>query len=109
MLRLLEQSRRLGMMVRRVAVLPAAFMVVGLAVATAAEMRTWTDSTGQFKIQARFVASELGKVTLAKEDGSELEIDLKKLSAADQAYVAEQAKAGANPFKPAASDPFQVK
>jgi hypothetical protein len=88
---------------------PGVLLLASLAAAAAAEMRTWTDTTGQFTVQARFVALEEGKVRLAKEDGSQLEIELTKLSAADQTYANEQAKAGASPFKAVTkgSDPFR--
>src|SRR5262245_33268662 len=75
-------------------------VLAGLAATAAAadaEVRTWTDSTGQFTIEARFVALQAGKVRLAKPDGSQIEIELSKLSAADRAYANEQAKAGASP------------
>jgi hypothetical protein len=105
---------RAGGLGRRI--IPSATLVAtvlflaGLGRAAGAEPRTWTDNTGQFTIQARFVALEQGKVKLAKEDGSELEIELTKLSAADQAYANEQARAAASPFKPVtkASDPFRA-
>ena len=71
-------------------------------------VRTWTDSTGKFKLQARFVSEEAGKVTLEKEDGSQLEIELSKLSAADQTAVAERKKAASeNPFKAKEASPFK--
>jgi hypothetical protein len=73
-------------------------------------MRTWTDAKGKFKIKAKFRALENGVVTLEKEDGSELEIDLKKLSAADQKFATEAAKADDdNPFKSKEEDPFKAK
>jgi hypothetical protein len=90
----------------------AVFLVVmGLAAASAqaAELRTWKDSTGQFSIRAKLAKVEGDKVTLEKDDGSEIEIELKKLSPSDQTYVAEQAKADADPFKPVPKDPFQAK
>ncbi len=86
-------------------------MLGGLFVAGAAEdVRTWSDARGKFKIQAKYVALTDGKVTLEKPDGSEIEIDLKKLSPADQKYVASVQDQEDNPFKPAAeADPFKSK
>ena len=55
--------------------------------AWAEEMRTWSDASGKFKIQGKFASEEDGKITLEKPDGSEMEIELKKLSSADQKYV----------------------
>lgn len=72
----------------------------------AADVRTWSDATGKFKIQAKFISSEDGKVTLEKADGSELEIELKKLSAADQKFIADLEK---DPFKAKEDDPFKNK
>src|SRR5687768_13163144 len=74
------------------------------------ELRTWTDNTGKFKIKARFVKIENNTVTLLRENDEELEIDLKKLSDADQKFAAEAAKAAADsPFKSKAEDPFKSK
>jgi len=46
--------------------------------------RTWTDSTGKFTIKAEFVKLDAGKVTLKREDGSEISLPLEMLAAADQ-------------------------
>lgn len=83
----------------------------GLCLAAAAELRTWTDASGKFKIKAKFVSLTNGVVTLENEDGTELEIELKKLSAADQKAANDAVKAESeNPFKTAApSDPFKTK
>src|SRR4051812_25722354 len=68
--------------------------------ALAADLRTWSDASGKFTLQAKFIASKDGKVTLQRPDGSQFEIELAKLSPADQKYVAEQVKGEDNPFKP---------
>lgn len=74
------------------------------------EVRTWADSSGKNKIKAKFVKLEEDQVTLEKEDGEEVEIELKKLSAADQKYVAEAVKeAEDSPFKSKGDDPFKSK
>jgi len=75
------------------------------------DLRTWTDSTGKFKIKAKFIKLDEGAVTLEQEDGSEMEIPLKKLSAADQKVANELAKGeGDNPFKSKKDDtPFKSK
>jgi hypothetical protein len=52
--------------------------------------RTWTDATGKFKTQARFVALRGGTVVLEKDDGATLEIELERLSPADQQYARSQ-------------------
>lgn len=78
------------------------------AIAADAAPRTWTDSSGKHKMKASFVSLDDGKVTLEKNDGETIEIDLKKLSKADQKYIADATKAGDDsPFKSKKSDsPF---
>ena len=64
---------------------------LSLAIATASrgeDLRTWTDSTGQFDLQAKFVSIEDGMVNLVRENGAKMKIALDKLSRADQEYVA---------------------
>jgi len=46
--------------------------------------RTWTDTTGKFTIKAEFVKLSAGKVTLKRDDGSEISLPLEMLAAADQ-------------------------
>ena len=82
-----------------------AFFLVGLAVvatALADEYRTWTDSTGRHKLQAKFDSVKDGKVILIRENGSKVKIALEKLSKADQDYVAERTSDG--PFEKADGD-----
>ena len=54
---------------------------------TAAEMRTWTDSTGQHQTEAEFVECRDGQVQLRKADGQIVILSLDKLSAADRSFV----------------------
>lgn len=54
-------------------------------------LRTWTDSTGKFKIEARFVAVEETEVVLARDDGTTLRVPLEKLSALDREYAENRA------------------
>src|SRR5438552_1557723 len=76
----------------------------------AAEFRTWSDASGKFTVKAKFVAAADGKVTLEQEDGSTIEVELAKLSPADQKYVADQKAAADSPFKKKpAETPFQPK
>ena len=71
-------------------------------------LRTWT--SGDYKVQAKFVSLANGTVTLEQFDGEILEIEIKLLSAADQKYATEQQrKAATNPFQKKASTPFQKK
>jgi WD40 repeat protein len=92
-----------------------ALIIIGLSQACASfaigeEARTWTDSSGKHKIKATLISLEDGTVTLEKADGSTIEIELAKLSKADQKYAAEAMKtAGDNPFKTREKDPFENK
>ncbi len=57
--------------------------------ATAAKgLRTWTDSTGQFKVEAELIRVADGKVELKKADGTVIAVPLDRLSPADQAAAA---------------------
>ncbi len=67
------------------------------------ELRTWTDLTGKFSIKAKLIGVDGGKVNLEREDGTAMQIDLKKLSKADQEYIS---SAGDSPFQEAES-PFK--
>jgi hypothetical protein len=86
---------------------------LGLAPLRAADgpLRTWTDAKGKSTIKAKFLSLENGVVTLEKEDGTEVEIELKKLSAADQKVATDAAKKkdNDNPFKPKEDDPFKAR
>lgn len=62
----------------------------------AEEIRTWSDSTGKFKIEAKFISETAEKVKLERADGKSVEISIKFLSEADQKYLKERAS---NPFK----------
>jgi len=67
----------------------------------AEEVREWSDSTGKFKIKGKLIGVTGNKITLERPDGKQLEIEVKKLSAADQKYVADQKTMEEDdPFKP---------
>jgi WD40 repeat protein len=70
--------------------------------------RTWSDTTGQFKVKAKFVSMSGGKVTLEQEDGEKIEIELSKLSPADRKYAIEQ-RSAENPFRKKSESPFKPK
>ena len=59
---------------------------------------TWHDVTGTYSIEAVFLRSHGGKVTLKRSDGKEITLPLDKLSEEDRAYVAKQVKP-VNPFE----------
>jgi hypothetical protein len=50
-------------------------------------LREWTDSTGAFRIKAKFLSYSSGAVKLEKEDGNVITVPLERLSAEDQAFV----------------------
>jgi hypothetical protein len=52
-------------------------------------VRQWRDNSGQFQTSARLILILDGKVRLLKESGRTTTVPLARLSAADQAYVAE--------------------
>lgn len=62
------------------------------------KLRTWVDSTGNFKIQAQFVAKTETGVKLRRADGREITMPLEKLSLDDQNHVAELTAGVKNPF-----------
>lgn len=49
--------------------------------------RLWTDSTGRFNTRARYLFSASGKVTLEKENGTRVVVQIERLSVADQEYL----------------------
>ena len=57
------------------------------------EVRTWTDTTGKFKVEAEFVSLEDGQVTLRGATNKTKQIPLDKLSAADKVLAVELGKA----------------
>ncbi len=84
-----------------VAIFVLGFAASWLPSPAAAQTRTWTDSTGKFTVQAKFVGLSDGKVTLEREDGTQITLPLEKLSAADQKVVAAMGNGGDSPFQPA--------
>ena len=51
------------------------------------ELRTWTDASGAFSIQAKFGGLIGGKVVLVKEDGSKVNVTREQLSEADRKHL----------------------
>ena len=58
--------------------------------ADAAKARTWTDATGQYKIEAELIDFENGQVQLRRADGKVINMPLEKLSVDDQLIVREK-------------------
>lgn len=63
--------------------------------------RTWTDSTGKFKVEAKLVSSTADAVKIVHKDGKELTLPLDKLSDADQQFLRSLQKSE-NPFEKSA-------
>jgi hypothetical protein len=53
----------------------------------AEEVRTWTDKSGKFSVDAEFVEISAGKARLKLKDGKVVALSLAKLSEADRVYV----------------------
>lgn len=75
----------------------AAMLLTG-GLARAAEIRTWTDASGKFKVEARLVVEENGIVLLKRKGGKTLKIQRNKLSKKDQDYLDAQSTGDENPF-----------
>lgn len=50
-------------------------------------LRTWTDRSGTFKVEAQFLAYTDGKLRLHKANGVKIDVPLKKMSAEDIRWV----------------------
>ena len=50
-------------------------------------LRTWTDATGKFTVEATFISYANGVVKLKRKDGRVVAIDIEQLSRRDQEYV----------------------
>lgn len=72
------------------------------------ELRTWTDTTGNYKTEATFVRiADDGRVELKKPDGGIARVPLDKLSPADRELakkLAVESAAGRDPHDPFATD-----
>jgi hypothetical protein len=53
-------------------------------------VRTWSDTTGKFRIEGELVKVTDGKVELRRKDGQIVTVPLEKLSKEDQGYLAQQ-------------------
>jgi len=54
-------------------------------------MRTWTDDTGRYRIEAALIAVEGGRVRLRKTSGQEIEVPLGRLSREDRLWAERRA------------------
>ncbi len=86
-------------LLRRLTLVSALFLIIvenwqGLEAAEGVELRQWSDSTGQFRIRAKLSELKDGKAWLLKEDGTTAIVELSRLSAADQKFLATVATPG---------------
>jgi len=54
---------------------------------TPGKIRTWTDITGKYKVEAEIVSVQNGQVTLRKANGDRTTLPVEKLSEADREFV----------------------
>ena len=54
--------------------------------------RTWTDSTGKYRIVAEFVSYGVGTVTLKKLDGTVVKLPMDRLADADQKWIRDRGR-----------------
>jgi hypothetical protein len=79
-------------MTRRIVAL-AAFGVISLTVPLSALGRAWTDSTGEFSIEAEFVDLKDGVVQLRRDDNARvIKVPLKKLAHEDRRVAVRTAR-----------------
>jgi SLA1 homology domain 1, SHD1 len=83
--------------------------IVSLSLFAADDLRTWSDSTGKYTLEAKFIGIEAGKVVLEKADGSRIQIELSKLKPEDriEAVKLNGKKMSENPFKNEGENPFK--
>jgi uncharacterized protein (TIGR03067 family) len=72
---------------RRTVILAIAIPTVLLFAGMAAEARKWTDSTGQFSVEAIVLEIKDDNVLLLREDGKVAKVSIARLSQADQEYL----------------------
>ncbi|MBC8869737.1 MAG: protein kinase [Planctomycetes bacterium] len=61
-----------------------------------APLRQWTDRTGKFSIEARFLRLQDGKAVLEKKDGTTIQVAPEQLSAKDQEDIRARASKASN-------------
>jgi hypothetical protein len=71
-----------------------------------ADTRTWTDSTGKFKMEANFIEIVEGQVKLERPDGKKVSLPLAKLSKDDQQYLRDLMKQRRSGGAPEEANPF---
>ena len=71
------------------AIVSTILLLMGVSAARAGELRVWKSQSGDYEVSAKLVSSGAESVKLRTEEGREIEIELAKLSAADQEFVAQ--------------------
>lgn len=70
-------------------------LVIVLLCSAALDARTWTDTTGKYTVNAELIGFDSDSVVLQREDHHLVQIEIAKLSPADQEYInSKEAKAG---------------
>lgn len=67
--------------------------------------RTWTDSTGRFKLRAKLLQHDANRVTLERDNGMKVTIEISRLSTEDRDFLSKMDED--NPFQAVESSPFQ--
>lgn len=75
-------------------------LIAGTASGAELKSRTWTDTTGEFKVVAAFVEVKDGKVTLKKDAGGTISVPVAKLSKEDRTWLASHARTRPSKEKP---------
>ena len=96
-------AMKIGAVFQRIAV---GMLIVAACQFAAAEVRLWTDATGDSTMMAEFLRVERGNAVLRTEDGREKWVPINKLSDRDRAFIRSQ-RATAN-VKPKQHGPAQV-
>jgi hypothetical protein len=65
-----------------------------------AGLRTWSDVTGTYQIQATYLGVADGQVQLERQDGKQLQVPLEKLSPQDRDFVQQAQEAAQKPENP---------
>ncbi|KAL7268049.1 cytoskeletal protein binding protein [Rhizina undulata] len=66
------------------------------------QIRTWTDRTGSFKVEAQFLGYKDGKIHLHKTNGVKIAVPVSKMSNEDVQYVEKRAGISLEEYKPLA-------
>jgi hypothetical protein len=88
----------------RIYVAAICFVLTVVTLSYAGESRTWTDTSGTYKVEAELIAVDGNNVTLKTANGREINLQLDKLCSADQDVIAHQQFGVANTDKKDSED-----